>query len=81
MSQVLKVPKFENKPCYKCGSLERGISNFFDELFIIHCHKCNVTIARGFFNADSCEVLDSEPSDSWELDQVKTTLDIEGTPT
>ena len=74
-SITLKVPHFENKPCYKCGSLERGISNFFDEMFIIHCHNCNVTIARGFFNTESCEVFDSEPDDTCEIDMVSKVLE------
>lgn len=74
-SLSLSVPKFENKPCYNCESLERGISNFFDELFIINCHNCNVTIARGFFNTDSIEVFDSEPEDSWEVDETNKILE------
>ena len=59
----LVVPKWDNQPCYKCGSLERGISNFNDEAFIINCHKCNVTIARGYFNTDHIEVFTAEPDD------------------
>lgn len=63
----LSIPKFENKPCYNCKSLERGISNFCDELFIIWCHNCNKTIARGYFNTDFIEVFDSEPDDLCEI--------------
>lgn len=63
MSLKLTVPKWDNRPCYKCGSLTRGISNFCDQLFIINCHECNVTIARGFFNSDYIEVFTSEPND------------------